>query len=123
MAKPQPSAGLSPKVNRLYRRLHWRQRRREGRAEIRQQLEETQEKHMALKKGQLARRKDVDYYCVRPMRADDKRIFWKQHRMAEQTEIRRQLEETQEKHMGQSGEYGVRRRLRGMQKDRHGDAV
>ena len=48
MVKPQMNGAVTcRKVNRMYRRLHWRQRRRDGRDEIREQLEDFTNPHNA----------------------------------------------------------------------------
>ena len=44
-----------------------------------------------MKKGQVCRGKGIDalYYGCRSLKPDDRRTFWKQHRTAENNEIRR----------------------------------
>lgn len=46
MGKPQINGAItSRRVNRMYRRLHWKQRRREGQEEIHGQLTDGQHDH------------------------------------------------------------------------------
>ena len=48
-----------------------------------------------MKKGQVTPGKGIDslYYMTSPVTRQDRRLFWKQHRTAEETEIREQLAE------------------------------